>query len=124
MNNSCGVILFKDPTMQREFSKIVPALRYLISVYASIAWILYGDAIVITSIYREGSGSLHGFWRAVDIAILENGGMTGSEMLRKIINIRFPYGLGTDGRPRSTIPELRHGSAPHTHLQSKDKARW
>ena len=122
--SSEGIILFKDPTMQREFAKVVPRLRFLVKIYASLAWLLYGDAIVITSIYRPtNEASLHAHWRAIDIGILEHGGMRGSELLRSLINMRYPYGRGNDGKIKDSIPELRHGTSPHTHLQCKDEGR-
>lgn len=119
-----GKILFKDADTQREFALIDPKLRFLTFVYAALAWLLYGDAIVITSIIRLGDkGSLHYWKRALDIAILENGGVAGSEFLRGIINARYPYGLKNDGTAGETVPELRHGTAPHTHLQCKKESQ-
>lgn len=119
-----GQIIFKNPEIQREYAKMHPKLRFLSSVLANLAWTLYGDVLVVTSIIRpEDQGSLHFWGLAVDFAILENGGVEGSEFLRLIMNTCFPYGLGNDGQPRETIPELRHGSAPHLHLQCKKGAQ-
>lgn len=110
------MILFKDPNMQRDFAKIDPSLRAVIAYMESYAYGHWYDDLVVTSIYRDQEGSTHKYWRAVDIAILEHG---ESEQLRTSVNTRFPYDLA---RPEyQTIPKLRHGTAPHFHIQVRQK---
>ena len=107
-------VLFKDPSMQREYSQLHPRLRLVVEVMGYLAMRIFGDVLVVTSIKRN-DGSTHANpppYRFIDFAILENGGIAGTEILRDVINILFPR---TDGR--DTIVELRHGTAPHAHVQ-------
>src|SRR3990167_7815221 len=108
-------IVFKDPLMQREFAQIDQRLMRIVEFASEAAWLLYRDLLVITSIRREDDSTHHSPkpYRFIDIAILENGGMDGSELLRKIVNMTFPY--DPMRREMETILPLRHGTAPHIH---------
>lgn len=109
--------LFKYPQNQREFSRLDYRLKRIINVMMPMALWVFMDELVITSIYRN-DGSTHSQrppYRFVDVAILETGGLEGSEKMRSAINILFPY--GKEGF--ETIPPLRHGNAPHFHIQCK-----
>lgn len=110
-------MLFKYPEKMRELVYLDSRARVILHVYAYLAKVLYSDLIVITKIWAPDKGSPHYWHRAIDVAILEQGGITGSELLRTAINLLFPYGLKSDGKPGETIPPLRHGTAPHTHIQ-------
>lgn len=112
-------IVFKESGMQREFAQLDPRLLRIVEFYSEVAWLLYRDILVVTSIYRNDSSTHSGPkpYRFIDFAILENGGRDGSELLRKIINLAFPYNVD---RSHETCPDLDHpGTAPHTHLQVK-----
>lgn len=112
-------ILFKDPSMQREFSQLDQRLLRIVHFMAAVAWVLYRDLLVCTSIYRndESTHKTTKPYRFIDFAILENGGMEGSEMLRRLVNIAFRY---DQFRPEmETIVPLDHGNAPHIHTQVK-----
>ena len=76
--------------------------------YVRVRWM---DDLVITSVYRKDGGTHHAF-RAIDIAMLENG---KSEELRKIMNKKFMY--DPDRPHKETVPALDHGTAPHFHIQ-------
>ena len=107
------MILFKNPDKQREFAKLSPRLREIVRVMEWRAWDMYRDELVVTDIFRADRMSTHHYYRAIDIAILEHGGMEGSETLREEINKAFEYGDGI----HETIPKLDHGTAPHFHVQ-------
>jgi len=111
------MILFKDPDKQRQYAKLNKKLKRIVRTLEYLAEDLYGDDIVITSIFREQEGSVHRYYRGVDIAILEIGGMDGSERIRRAINILYPYDMNR--LKVLTVPILTHGTAPHFHLQVK-----
>lgn len=113
------MILFKEHHLQREFLRLDPRLYKIIYTMEKVAKCIWGDGLLVTSIYRNDN-STHNCpppYRFIDIAILEHGGIMGSETLRKAINILFPY--GKEGY--ETIPVLRHGTAPHFHVQVRPK---
>ena len=112
------MIIAKKGVDLRELTKVDRKLRMMVDVYAFLAKTLYGDDIVITSIWRDQAGSTHKYWRAVDIAILQSG-MENSKHLRHVMNLLFPYGDSI----HQTVPALDHGTAPHTHLQVMAKHR-
>lgn len=109
------MILFKKPELQRELTEINPNLRQIVNVVEFLAWEKYRDDLVVTEILRADQTSVHHYGRGIDIAILKHGGVQGSERLRHAINIMYPY--GKEGVV--TIPPLRHGTAPHIHIQVK-----
>lgn len=109
------MIIYKKGVDPRELSRIDPKLRRILEIYVAMAWFLFGDDVVITSIWRNDRSSTHYWYRAVDIAILHRGGISGSERLRQSINVLVPYGDGV----HETVSELRHGTAPHSHLQTR-----
>lgn len=108
------------PQIEREFAKLDQRLARIVHTMAAIAWFMYRDYLVVTRIYEpKDDGSTHhrqgsrGPYRFIDLALLENG---DSELLRKAINILFPYDVS---RSRDTIAPLNHGTAPHMHVQVK-----
>lgn len=109
------------PDIEREFTKLQPELMQIVEVFASLAWILYRDYLVVTRIYQASDdGSSHhkyqpasGPYRYIDIAIPYNMGKEGKEeTIREMLNKLFPHSRGLE-----TVPPLDHGTAPHFHLQ-------
>lgn len=99
--------------MQRDMSKLDIRLKRMVLLTEQLAWWLYLDDIVVTSIVRStGTHASPPPYRFIDLGILERGGMKGSETIRQTLNFLFPR---SDGKP--TVPDLRHGTAPHLHLQ-------
>lgn len=109
------MLLFKEGVDSREFSKLDIRLKRIVWCMEEIAKWTSMDDLVVTSIHRNDQSTHRNPppYRFIDIAILENGGMKGSERLRKAINELFPYGVAG----YQTVPELRHGNAPHLHIQ-------
>lgn len=107
------MILFKHAQRQREYAKLDPRLRQIVMWMEHEAWVDF-DVLVVTSMFREKHGSVHRYGRGIDIAMLEYG---DSEAMRTKLNEKFPY---DKNRPEmETVPELRHGTAPHFHIQCK-----
>lgn len=104
------MILFKDPSKQRELAKLHPKLRRIVDWMEIYVWQNYSDDLVVTEIYRDNPSSPHAYFRAIDFAILEKG---NSEEVRTLVNSLFPYGDGV----HETIVPLDHGTAPHVHVQ-------
>lgn len=110
------MIVFKDNYLEREFLKVDDRVRAIVWLMERIAYHVWGDGLCVTSVYRNDNPmSPHYYWRAVDLAILEKGGMAGTERLRAAINELYPYGDGV----HETIVPLAHGSFPHLHVQCK-----
>jgi hypothetical protein len=110
------MILFKDPSKQREFAGLKPRLRRIIYVVEAMAKWGFLDDIVITDMLRSDRSSVHFYGRGVDIAILSTGGIDGTERIRRAVNELFPY-----GKPGvNTVSPLRHGTAPHIHIQCRE----
>lgn len=108
------MILFKHGVDSRELARIHPKLRRLVDWVSDYCWQNWMDDIVVTSIFRtDNPSSVHAYGRGIDLATLVRG---NSEELRRIVNDLHPYGDGV----HETIPELRHGNAPHLHLQVMD----
>ena len=109
--------LFKDKVVQREFAQLDTRLMHVIDFMSEVAWVLWRDILVITSIKRN-DGTTHDGpkpYRFIDLAILEHGGVDGTRMLRDMTNTAFPYDTL---RPHmETVDKLRHGTAPHMHVQ-------
>ena len=114
-------IFFKDGVVEREFTQLDSRIYTPIEYMSQMAWLMSEDFLVVTSIKREDS-STHSQkmpYRFIDFAILYHGGIVITEGLRGVVNKRFVY---DKKRPKlDTIPELRHGDAPHMHLQIKPR---
>lgn len=119
-------VLFKRQSgyrdVEREFGQLDKRLLKTIEMMSHIAWVMWGDHLVVTRIKQVlDDGSTHFKqskpYRFIDIAILESG-MENSETLRKIINVLFPYGA----KGFLTIPSLNHGTAPHFHIQVRPRS--
>jgi len=77
-----------------------------------------GD-LEITSVYRE-DGGVHGTApiRGIDLVPVDRN-IEKMELIRKFVNDTFDY--GKEGI--FVCPPVRHGTAPHCHLQSRDETR-
>ena len=112
------------PQIEREFSQLDKRLYQIIDFMRQEAWRRWNDMLVVTRVF-ENDGTTHSSpppYRFIDFAILESdlrgmpldkSDLKNSEILRGLVNQKFVYG---DGK-RSTIEELRHGNAPHFHVQ-------
>ena len=110
------MILFKHPEKQRDFARIDTRLREIVQFMDAYAYSTWRDDLVVTSIFRDDPNSVHAYGRGIDLALLIKG---NSEQLRRIVNQKFDYDLA---RPElETIPALRHGTAPHFHVQVRAK---
>ena len=110
------MIFCKNKKDERDISRLDTRLRVILSVYEFLAWTLYGDDVVITSIYRNDQ-STHNSpppYRFLDIGILEKGKEKGSRHIADVINVAFPY-----GKPGYITALVHGGTALHTHLQQK-----
>jgi hypothetical protein len=71
----------------------------------------------ITSVYRA-SGGVHSLFRGVDLVPVDRD-VGKMEWIRDKVNENFDY--GKEGL--EVCPPVRHGTAPHCHLQSRDETR-
>jgi len=122
------MILYKNDGLKAEFENINSRLLKVVRMLEHIAFETYGDALLVTSIYRNDR-TTHNCaipYRFIDIAVLNNGGMRGSRVCRKALNLLFPYGKSNPrtGRSYQTVPPLRHRRSsdgkmmpPHFHVQ-------
>lgn len=112
------------PQIEREFSQLDKRLYPIIEFMRQEAWQRWGDILVVTRI-ADNDGSTHSNpkpYRFIDFAILESdlvgsdintSKLTNTEALRNMVNVSFPYGV----KGYETIAPLRHGTAPHAHVQ-------
>jgi len=109
------MLIHKDPLKQREITQCDPRLRKILSVINILMWLMWGDDCVVTSVYRNDvtTHSNPPPYRFLDVAIPPIDGIRRAEVIRQVINILFPYGAPG----YQTIPEIRHGTAPHLHVQ-------
>lgn len=107
------MITYKSPDRSREIAKIDTRLMRILSWVEQTYWWLWLEPLVITEVWRNDPSSTHYYYRAVDIAIPVKAGVKGAELIRELTNKAFPYGkVGFD-----TVPDIRHGTAPHIHIQ-------
>ena len=105
------MIIFKDGVDEREFELLDRRLAKIVEVMETVAWVMNRVPLVVTSVARDDSSTHRNPppFRFIDIALLSFG---DSEALRVAVNRLFPRDDGRD-----TIVQLRHGSAPHFHVQ-------
>lgn len=104
--------LVKQGVDEREISKLDLRLTRILQLYIYLAYWMYGDSVVVTSIAREDT-STHANpppYRFIDLAILEKGGVEGSRLLASIVNSMVRR---SDAKPTAMV----HGRVLHTHLQ-------
>jgi len=74
-----------------------------------------GWELEVTSTYRE-TGGVHQLYRGIDVVTVDRD-TDKMERMRAWVNEEYDY--GKDGI--EVCPPIRHGSAPHCHLQSRDE---
>ena len=105
------MILFKHFYFPPQFEKLDPRLRQIIDTMENLMWSRWHCDLLVTSIYRNDE-SYHRFgppYRFIDLSLMERG---NNELVREIVNKLYPRADG-----KKTIPDLRHGTAPHFHVQ-------
>lgn len=111
------ILLFKNPQDQKDYRDVDVRVTKIIHYMAHVAWALEEEPTTVTSIRRDDD-STHRFgppYRFVDLGLYRR---VNNEWMRAWINKRFPYGKNRI----ETIPALRHGTAPHYHVQVKPLA--
>ena len=108
------IIHLRDKT-QKEYGKLSLRFKRMIEMCAFLTKNLCDDDLVVTSIYRMGSG-VHGAWRGIDFRIFEKSGEEGTYRIAEIMNSIYQYDYK---RPHMqvAVTELYHGTGPHLHLQ-------
>lgn len=115
---------FKQEHLREEFSKLDFRVIMIVMFIAAIVWLLYGERMRITCIYRS-DGGVHSVWRALDFGMFKCVPRSFQEGLRKIINGLFPYG----DNKHETVPPFNHAgnatrsTADHWHVQVIEKER-
>lgn len=116
---------YQGLSIQAMFAQLDPRMKMILMFMDAVATMISGEDTVITRIYEpEGIGKTHPTdvppWHFVDVRIYKG---LNNERLRTAINALFPYCDGYE-----SCPDLRHGTAPHYHLQvlrkSQPLAKW
>ncbi len=76
-----------------------------------------GWGLIITSTFRA-TGGVHSLYRGIDVVPTDRD-TEKMEWIRTLVNDTFDY--GKEGF--EVCPPIRHGSAPHVHLQSRNETR-
>jgi len=76
-----------------------------------------GWELEVTSTFRS-TGGVHSLYRGLDLVPIDRS-IKKMEWIRKLVNDTFDY--GKEGI--WVCPPVRHGSAPHCHLQTRDETR-
>jgi len=114
------VIVIKNKRHQSEWGRLSPFLREVCEYYAGVREVVLGLDTIVTcvgSTYEEDQelkrkSTTHRDLRAVDFRI-DRDRLDLENKVRDIVNLKFPTGIST--MPR--IAPLRHGTAPHGHVQ-------
>ena len=114
------MIVIKSKRHQSEWVQLSPFLRRVCEYYASVRKVALGLDSVVTcvgSTYAEDQelkrkSTTHRELRAVDFGV-DQTRLDMEDRVRDIVNFEFPTGIST--MPR--IAHLRHGTAPHGHVQ-------
>jgi len=102
-------IIFKTWTDCFDMGSLHPMIRPILEFAVE----LVGQRLVITSVRRQSG--VHGLLRAVDV-VPEDRDIEVMEKIRTEINKRWEYGK----KPYQVVPKVRHGTAPHVHIQVRD----
>lgn len=113
-------LVAKDKRILEEFGKLCGSLSMIVGEYAKLRKSILGVDTVLTSIASTAkedkllgrTSATHREWRAVDCRVDQNK-MEEEEAIRLMVNRRFPTGI----RKMPRIAPLRHGTAPHAHVQ-------
>jgi len=112
---------FKTPLAYEQFhsDKLNDNLRKVVQWVDHLCALMQVDCEV-TSVYREGDPGVHGFWRGVDLSV-RSWPEGVAELFETLINMRWPYGFRSDGKPGVTALYHENRGAPgmHMHLQSR-----
>lgn len=105
-------IIFKDWTDCFDMGELHPTIRPILELAVELA----GQRLVITSVKRKTG--VHGLLRALDV-VPEDRDIEVMKKIRTGINKRWDYGR----KPYQVVPKVRHGTAPHVHIQCRDQTR-
>ena len=107
-------LVFKSWEDSFHMGKLHPKMRPILTYVINHAWTRYGIRLVVTSIYRE-DGGVHQYFRGADL-VPEDRAVEAMEKIREDTNKEWDYGKAGI----QVIPPVRHGTAPHLHLQARD----
>ena len=112
-------IIFKDWRTAFEFDSLDKKLKQIVAYAITTAADMGIARLVVTSIQRDDGGvhSTHPV-RGIDL-VPEDRDVTSMETIRSAVNDEWDY-----GKQNSSIevcPPVRHGTAPHVHLQCRDE---
>ena len=106
-------LIFKELLDCFDMGELHPRLRPIIVFVANEADKI-GCRLVVTSVKREDG--IHKLLRAVDL-VPEDRDIEVMKKLRLRINRAWDYGK----EPYEVVPNIRHGTAPHLHLQVRNE---
>jgi hypothetical protein len=107
-------LYFEKDKFVNEFDVLDARLREIVlwtTGYTSGKWEI---PLRVTSIYREGNGSVHGHWRGLDAGSREFSTWAQGEIL-EVVNKRYPYG----DEEHKTLIWHDVGQGEHFHFQVK-----
>ena len=106
-------IIFKDWEDCFDMGDLHPKMRPVLEFVMNQADQL-GVSLVITSVKRDDG--VHKALRGLDL-VPEDRDIEVMEKIREKTNDRWDYGKS----PYSVVPPIRHGTAPHIHLQVRSE---
>lgn len=114
------MLKFKNESDFQYWPDVAPKLKEIILKMDAIAQLWGIEDLVITSIVRsdESTHNQQKPYRFVDVRS-KNFPEKRAQELRQIINLFYPYGLNSKGKPTDTIIDLDHGTEQHYHVQVK-----
>lgn len=79
-----------------EFGELHTMLQAIYFFASTLSWCLFKKKLIITSMYREGSSSVHGYHRGLDVDVDDHmayGGLTPAEaeVITAAVNMTFRY---------------------------------
>ncbi len=114
MSGRLPSIIFKEHELAAFWNSPLLDSRLKFIIYALAGFTIeeFGKAVTITSIYRKGDASIHGYWRAIDIRsfIYEEEEIIS---IIKFLNGGIIYGK----EPFKTALYHNVGQGPHIHIQ-------
>jgi len=108
-------IIFKNWEDCFYMDKLHSKLRPIVSYLVNLAHTRHGIRLEITSTFRA-DGGVHSLMRGIDL-VPENRDVEVMETLRGEINREWDYGKAG----LQVVPPVRHGTAPHIHLQARNE---
>ena len=113
-------LVFKNWEDCFHMGSLHPKLRSIVTFVVNRAHTHYGRRMVVTSTFRD-EGGVHGTrpnLRGIDL-VPEDRDIEIMEKLRADTNEAWDYGKD----PIEVCPPVRHGSAPHCHLQARNETK-